>query len=73
MPKIKQNNSNDWKPLTLEGSVFSGGVDGLIGIEELTDYQLEEGNRKTKILVSDGKTKNEKNKVRKKIYSIDTL
>ncbi|XP_076681119.1 ATP-dependent RNA helicase DDX24 isoform X2 [Andrena cerasifolii] len=63
MSKIKRNNSSGWKPLTLEGSVFSAGVDGLIGIEELTDYQLEQGNRKRKILVSDRKAKNEENKV----------
>ncbi|XP_076230971.1 ATP-dependent RNA helicase DDX24 [Calliopsis andreniformis] len=63
MPKVKQNNSKVWKPLTLEGSVFSNGVEGLIGIEELTDYKLEKENNKEKTVICEKQNKNEKNRI----------
>ncbi|XP_076644359.1 ATP-dependent RNA helicase DDX24 [Halictus rubicundus] len=63
MPSTKINNFNAWKPLTLEGSVFSGGIDGLIGVEELTDYKLEKKNNKTKVLICDGESEIDKDKV----------
>ncbi|KMQ82015.1 atp-dependent rna helicase ddx24-like protein, partial [Lasius niger] len=34
-------NDSEWKPITLEGTLLSNGIEGLIGIEELTDYSLE--------------------------------
>nr|XP_034181790.1 ATP-dependent RNA helicase DDX24 [Osmia lignaria]XP_034181791.1 ATP-dependent RNA helicase DDX24 [Osmia lignaria] len=60
MTKRKHNSVSDWKPLKLEGSVFSGGIDGLIGIEELTDYELEKQNNKTKIVTHNKEDNNEK-------------
>ncbi|KZC07676.1 ATP-dependent RNA helicase DDX24 [Dufourea novaeangliae] len=63
MPKNKQSNLNGWKPLTLEGSVFSGAVDGLIGVEELIDYKLEEEDKETKILICDEEDENGRQKV----------
>lgn len=63
MTKRKQNTVSDWKPLKLEGSVFSGDIDGLIGIEELTDYELEKQNNKTKIVIHNEEDNNEKIKV----------
>uniref|UniRef100_A0A1B6E718 ATP-dependent RNA helicase n=1 Tax=Clastoptera arizonana TaxID=38151 RepID=A0A1B6E718_9HEMI len=29
-----------WKPVVLEGNILAGGVEGLVGIEELNDYSL---------------------------------
>lgn len=68
MPKLKQNNSRAWKPVALEGSVFSSGIEGLVGIEELTDYKLEEKDNAMKILICDSSSKNEKKKVRKVMF-----
>ncbi|XP_063990842.1 ATP-dependent RNA helicase DDX24 [Diachasmimorpha longicaudata] len=47
MRKIKQKGSSSWKPLTLEGTILSSGVEGLIGIEELADYSLENKSEKS--------------------------
>lgn len=33
---------NNWTPIQLDGSVFVNGADGLIGIEECTDYDLNQ-------------------------------
>ncbi|XP_078036621.1 ATP-dependent RNA helicase DDX24 isoform X2 [Augochlora pura] len=63
MPQVKQSDLNGWKPLTLDGSVFSGGVDGLIGVEELTDYKLEKKNNKRKIVISNVRSKTSQDKV----------
>ncbi|XP_054276952.1 ATP-dependent RNA helicase DDX24-like [Macrosteles quadrilineatus] len=40
MKKVK-NKSFGWKPVELNEAVLTGGVEGLIGIEELTEYKLE--------------------------------
>lgn len=38
----KYNSEGKWEPLKLEGDFLSnGGVEGLIGIEELTNYNCE--------------------------------
>lgn len=55
MVKVKKSKPSKWKPLKLEGSFFSEGVEGLIGIEELTEYNLEKRNRKRKVTNSDVK------------------
>lgn len=47
MTKIKAINSKNWQPLKLEGAILSSGVEGLIGIEELTDYKLENQSKKS--------------------------
>lgn len=73
MSKTKQSNISRWKPLTLEGSVFLGAIDGLIGVEELTDYKLEKINNKTKIVICDGENKREKIKVLSKRKSLNKL
>lgn len=39
--KTKRINEDGWKPVTLEGTLLSNSIEGLIGIEELTDYSLE--------------------------------
>ncbi|XP_029160128.1 DEAD-box ATP-dependent RNA helicase 13-like [Nylanderia fulva] len=39
--KTKRINKDGWKPVALEGTLLSNGIEGLIGIEELTDYSLE--------------------------------
>lgn len=44
MKESIQNNDDRWKPVTLEGAVLSGDVEGLIGIEELTNYNSERNN-----------------------------
>lgn len=31
-----------WKPVEIDGSLFSGGTEDLIGIEECTDYELSD-------------------------------
>ncbi|XP_076625219.1 ATP-dependent RNA helicase DDX24 [Colletes latitarsis] len=66
MSKTKQNSLSGWKPLKLEGSVFSGGIEGLIGIEELTDYKLERTDSKTKISICEEKSNKEKDKASSK-------
>ncbi|XP_017877753.1 ATP-dependent RNA helicase DDX24 [Ceratina calcarata] len=63
MTKKKFRHLGEWKPLNLEGSVLSGDVDGLIGIEELTDYKLEHEYDKRKIVISNGKSSNQTAKV----------
>ncbi|XP_011305135.1 ATP-dependent RNA helicase DDX24 [Fopius arisanus] len=47
MTKIKRKGVKTWKPLTLEGAILSSGVEGLIGIEELVDYSLENKSEKS--------------------------
>ncbi|XP_034940551.1 ATP-dependent RNA helicase DDX24 [Chelonus insularis] len=42
MTKSREISSQRWKPVKLEGSILSSGIENLIGIEELTDYKLEE-------------------------------
>ncbi|KOC64990.1 ATP-dependent RNA helicase DDX24 [Habropoda laboriosa] len=62
MTKKEHSNLNAWKPLKLEGSLLLTDVDGLIGIEELTDYQLQTENNTTEILICDGEKNSEKTK-----------
>lgn len=58
MTKLKRVESDGWKPFKLDGAVFSDGYDeGLIGIEELTDYSLEKSNIKAKIVRTTNKSK----------------
>lgn len=35
------NKKNNWKPVEIDGDVFTGGVEGLIGIEVCTDYNAD--------------------------------
>ncbi|KAG7204556.1 hypothetical protein KM043_004980 [Ampulex compressa] len=58
MSKIRHNNG--WKPVKLEGVVLSEGLDGLVGIEELTDYKLEKGKKKRKVIVCEENGKKER-------------
>lgn len=51
MAKVKRVESG-WKHVTLEGSLLSNGIEGLIGIEELTDYSLERSSKKGKIVTT---------------------
>lgn len=60
MTKVKQ--ASGWKPVTLEGTLLSNGIEGLIGIEELTDYNLERSSKKGKIVTTKVKS-TEKKKV----------
>ncbi|XP_015609090.1 ATP-dependent RNA helicase DDX24 [Cephus cinctus] len=51
MSKVKKNNDTaGWVPLTLEGTIVSEDIGGLIGIEELTDYKLVKTKNKTQII-----------------------
>lgn len=68
MSKKRHDNSSGWKPLELQGSVFAGNVEGLIGIEELTDYKLTKENNKTKILIHNVETNSKEVKVNYKLY-----
>jgi hypothetical protein len=52
MTKAKKINENGWKPLTLKGAILSNDIEGLIGIEELTDYNLERSNKKGNIVTT---------------------
>ncbi|XP_033175694.1 ATP-dependent RNA helicase DDX24 isoform X2 [Bombus impatiens] len=63
MPKKRHDNLSGWKPLKLEGSIFTGNVEDLIGIEELTDYKLTKENNKTKILIHNVETSSKEVKV----------
>ncbi|XP_076761647.1 ATP-dependent RNA helicase DDX24 [Xylocopa sonorina] len=63
MTKKKNKSIGEWKPLKLEGSVFSSDVDGLIGIEELTDYKLKKEKNQIKIVICDETSNNNDVKV----------
>ncbi|XP_014484727.1 PREDICTED: ATP-dependent RNA helicase DDX24 [Dinoponera quadriceps] len=64
MTKSKHNNNNDkWKPVTLEGAFLSSSVGGLIGIEELTDYNLERNNKRDSIITTNVKSVKGKKKI----------
>lgn len=63
MTKKKHNSLSGWKPLKLEGSVFSSNVEDLIGIEELTEYKLEKETNRTKIVICNEESSNKKDKV----------
>lgn len=51
---MKKQSKSTWKPVSLDGSIFTAGIDGLVGIEECTDYNLV---RKEKNLKSACKVK----------------
>ncbi|XP_046818958.1 ATP-dependent RNA helicase DDX24 isoform X2 [Vespa crabro] len=66
MTKLKHVGFDEWKPFKLDGAVFSDGyANGLIGIEELTDYNLEKSNSKGKIVVTTNKSKKRSKSVSK--------
>lgn len=73
MSKRKQSDINAWKPLTLDSSVFSGGIDGLIGVEELTNYKLEKESNITKIVICDAGDETRKCKASIKLYCLIQL
>lgn len=73
MPKKRHDNLSGWKPLELEGSVFAGNVEDLIGIDVLTDYKLTKENNKTKILINNVETNSKEVKVNYKLYFPITL
>ena len=60
MTKSKRINDNGWKPVTLDGALLSNDIEGLIGIEELMDYNLERSNKKGKIITTKVKSTEEK-------------
>lgn len=60
MTKIKRTNDNEWKPVTLEGTLLSNGIEGLIGIEELTDYNLERSSKRGNIVTTEVKSTQKK-------------
>lgn len=46
MTKIKKSfKKGGWKPVRLEGPIMSDNLDGLIGIEELHDYDFDTVNK----------------------------
>ncbi|EZA59290.1 hypothetical protein DMN91_008515 [Ooceraea biroi] len=53
----KEVNDSGWKALTLEGSLLSNGIEGLIGIEELTEYNLERSSKKGNLVTTKVKPK----------------
>ncbi|CAH0551697.1 unnamed protein product [Brassicogethes aeneus] len=65
------NKMKNWKPVEIDGNVFSSGFEGLIGIEECTDYDLgdlvETKNVKKKRKKDDTKQPNKANKKVKEI------
>jgi len=60
MTKAKRVNENGWKPLTLKGAILSNDIEGLIGIEELTDYNLERSSKKGNIVTTEVKSAKKK-------------
>lgn len=60
MTKTKKNDSG-WKPVPLEGALLSNSAE-LIGIEELTEYNLEKSSKKGKVIITEVKS-TEKKKV----------
>ncbi|EFN74688.1 ATP-dependent RNA helicase DDX24 [Camponotus floridanus] len=64
--KTKRIHDSEWKPVTLEGTLVSNGIEGLIGIEELTDYNLERNSKKGKIITTEVKSAEEKKSAAKR-------
>lgn len=58
MTKTKVND-NGWKAVPLEGALLANSI-GLIGIEELTDYNLEKSNKKGKVVITKVKSQTKK-------------
>lgn len=50
MQKINSNNTK-WKALEIDGSIFKDNIEDLIGIEECTEYDLEDVVTIRKVLV----------------------
>jgi hypothetical protein len=42
---VRKRKYGKWLPVHLTGNLISKGVDGLVGIEELTDYKIVRGDR----------------------------
>ncbi|XP_077277605.1 ATP-dependent RNA helicase DDX24 [Temnothorax americanus] len=66
MTKVKRATNNGWKPVTLEGTLLSNDIEGLIGIEELTDYNLERSSQKGKIVTTEVKSTEKKKSASKR-------
>ncbi|XP_011866612.1 PREDICTED: ATP-dependent RNA helicase DDX24 [Vollenhovia emeryi] len=66
MTKVKRANNNEWKPVTLEGTLLSNGIEGLIGIEELTDYNLERSSKRGKVVTTKVKSTEKKQSASKR-------
>ncbi|GAB1870027.1 ATP-dependent RNA helicase [Camponotus japonicus] len=64
--KAKRINDSEWKPVTLEGTLVSNGIEGLIGIEELTDYNLERNSKRGKIITTEVKSAKKKESAAKR-------
>jgi len=60
MTRTKRTRDSDWKPVTLEGTLLSNNIEGLIGIEELTDYSLERSSKKGNVITTKVKSTEEK-------------
>jgi len=60
MTRTKRTRDSDWKPVTLEGTLLSNNIEGLIGIEELTDYSLERSSKKGNVIITKVKSTEEK-------------
>jgi hypothetical protein len=55
---MRKMKSGKWLPVHLTENMVSIGVDGLVGIEELTDYKIVKGDRGRRIhKVGKGSTK----------------
>uniref|UniRef100_A0A1B6F8Y5 ATP-dependent RNA helicase n=1 Tax=Cuerna arida TaxID=1464854 RepID=A0A1B6F8Y5_9HEMI len=65
MGKIRKSNLG-WAPVQLNEEILAGGIEGLIGIEELTDYKLERNNQN---IPSKERRKNSKIKLQKPMKS----
>ncbi|KYM89644.1 ATP-dependent RNA helicase DDX24 [Atta colombica] len=66
MTKSKRVSNNGWKPVTLEDALLSNDIEGLIEIEELTDYNLERSSKKGKIITTRVKSIEEKKSASKR-------
>jgi hypothetical protein len=42
---VRKRKDGKWKPVQLTENLISKGVDGLVGIEELTDYKIVKRDR----------------------------
>ncbi|XP_012232773.2 ATP-dependent RNA helicase DDX24 [Linepithema humile] len=65
MTKTKKVNDSGWKPVPLEGALLSNST-GLIGIEELTEYNLEKSSKKGKLVIIEVKSTEEKKSASKR-------
>lgn len=70
--QTEDSRDSGWKPVTLEGVLLSNDIEGLIAIEELTDYNLERSSKKGDVLITEMKSAKKKKSALKRKHTNKT-